>query len=145
MLDSLNSELSGNARKILVMLLLGEKSESEEVSPDIRVVPPSECSIYNSVIRRVSTMPRAPVVCVCARAHTHTTHTHVYPVQSAPLFFRWCAFRFSSDLFPRNPFFYCRILEFLGSGKEWEERAESRRHEQTSHNSQDAFIRFQRC
>lgn len=32
MLDNLNSELSGNARKIIVMLLLGQKSESEEVS-----------------------------------------------------------------------------------------------------------------
>lgn len=32
MLDCLNSELSGNARKILVMLLRGEKSESKEVS-----------------------------------------------------------------------------------------------------------------
>lgn len=32
MLDNLNSELSGNARKILVMLMLGEKSESEHVS-----------------------------------------------------------------------------------------------------------------
>lgn len=32
MLDCLNSELSGNARKILVMLLRGEKSESTDVS-----------------------------------------------------------------------------------------------------------------
>ena len=32
MLDNLNSELSGNARKIMTMLLLGQKSESEEVS-----------------------------------------------------------------------------------------------------------------
>lgn len=31
MLDNLNSELSGNARKIIVMLIMGEKSESPEV------------------------------------------------------------------------------------------------------------------
>eukprot|EP00752_Nemacystus_decipiens_P001889 g1819.t1 len=35
MLDNLNSELSGNARKIMTMLLLGQKSESEEVDHDL--------------------------------------------------------------------------------------------------------------
>ncbi|CAM9646341.1 unnamed protein product, partial [Ectocarpus sp. 4 AP-2014] len=35
MLDNLKSELSGNARKMLVMMLMGQKSESEEVDCDL--------------------------------------------------------------------------------------------------------------
>lgn len=31
MLDSVTDELGGNARRILLMLLMGEKSESDEV------------------------------------------------------------------------------------------------------------------
>ena len=46
MLDCLNSELSGNARKLMVMLLLGKKSESLDVSCRPELFRPSSVTVF---------------------------------------------------------------------------------------------------